>query len=336
MFRFQDSVPIYKDTTVIKSKFRPITTQNSNTKQENQKVEKPKIEGAQKAFAEVLTMDLNVEIVGAFTVTMDLTTPGMLIPTTLVAKISPCELNYKQENNIPQLWGTMKLAENSIYSFYKPFIANGTLEFNGDMYNPSLQLEAKLLANRYFNESNQSYKIKMDITGTQEFPEIKFYLEIDGLPQNYEQDRVKGDAIMMILMGRTQRELGSQTAAAGTDIASSSFAAILSKLASDFLQGSNVIQSFDLQFQNGNTNLENAQVQVGGNLISEFSWRFSGTLADLSTNSLITIEFPLAALINKEYFQNVVFQFIRSANTVTSVNRLQKEWELKLFIRKIF
>ncbi len=336
MFRFQDSVPIYKDTTIDQRKYKQITIKNPKTKQENQKVEKPKIEGAQKAFAELLTMDLNVEIVGAFTVTMDLTTPGMLIPTTLVAKISPCELNYKQENNIPKLWGDMKLAKNSIYSFYKPFEAEGVLEFTGDMYNPVLSLKATLLTNRYYNERNQNIDIILDITGTQEFPEIKFSYIIDGVKGQGEDDRIKGDAIMLILMGRTQRELGSQTAAAGTDIASSSFAAILSKLASDFLQGSNVIQSFDLQFQNGNTNLENAQVQVGGNLISEFSWRFSGTLADLSTNSLITIEFPLAALINKEYFQNVVFQFIRSANTVTSVNRLQKEWELKLFIRKIF
>lgn len=336
MFRFQDSVPIYKDTTIDKRKFKQITIQHSNTKQENQKVEKPKIEGAQKAFAEVLSMDLNVDIVGDFTVTMDLTTPGMLIPTTLVAKIAPCKLNYKQENNIPQLWGTMKLAENSIYSFYKPFIANGTLEFKGDMYNPALNLIAKNTGTRYYNERNQQFRIQMDITGTQEFPEIVFSLNIDGQDQIGEQDKIKGDAIMMILMGRTQRELGSQTASAGTDIASSSFAAILSKLASDFLQGSNVIQSFDLQFQNGNTSIDNAQVQVGGNLISDVNWRFSGTLADLSTNSLITIEFPLAALINKEYFQNVVFQFIRSANTVTSVNRLQKEWELKLFIRKIF
>ncbi len=141
---------------------------------------------------------------------------------------------------------------------------------------------------------------------------------------------------MMILLGRTQRELGGQTGTAGTDIATTSFAAILSKIASDFLQGSNVIQSFDLQFQNGNTNIDNAQVQVGGNLISNVNWRFSGTLADLSTNSLITIEFPLASLIDKEYLQNVVFQFTRSANTVTSVNRLQKEWELKMFVRKIF
>jgi len=336
LFRFQDSVPIYKDTTVDKRKFKPITTQNSNTKQENQKVEKPKIEGAQKAFAELLSMDLNVEIVGAFTVTMDLTTPGMLIPTTLVAKIAPCNLNYKQENNIPQLWGTMKLAQGSTYSFYRPFKAEGILEFNGDMYNPALKLVTTSSSSRYYNERNQNIDIKLDITGTQEFPEIKFSYKIDDVDGPGDDDRIKGDAIMLILMGRTQRELGSQTASAGTDIASSSFAAILSKIASDFLQGSNVIQSFDLQFQNGNTNINNAQVQVGGNLISDVNWRFSGTLADLSTNSLITIEFPLAALIDKEYFQNVVFQFIRSANTVTSVNRLQKEWELKLFIRKIF
>lgn len=336
LMRSRDSVPLYKDTTLKNKKFNPITTHNSNVKQENQKVEKPKIDGAQKAFAELLSMDLNVDIVGDFTVTMDLTTPGMLIPTTLVAKIAPCKLNYKQENNIPQLWGDMKLAQGSTYSFYRPFKAEGTLEFIGDMYNPVLKLKASYNNSRYYNERNQKIDIVLEITGTQEFPEIKFSYMIDEVAGPGDDDRIKGDAIMLILMGRTQRELGSQTASAGTDIASSSFAAILSKLASDFLQGSNVIQSFDLQFQNGNTSIENAQVQVGGNLISNVNWRFSGTLADLSTNSLITIEFPLAALINKEYFQNVVFQFIRSANTVTSVNRLQKEWELKLFIRKIF
>jgi len=337
--RLDDSTTFFNDSTALQ---KPKYTRFTNTEQKSTPDDLPQLSkspsslGAQKAFADLIKMDLKVDIIGDFTVTMDLTTPGMLIPTSLVARIAPGKLVYKQEDNKPKLWGTMKLRDGSTYSFYRPFIATGTLEFNEEMYNPSLNLTAITSGTRYYNERNQSYSIRMDITGTQTYPEIEFFLTIDGQDQIGEQDKIKGDAIMMILLGRTQRELGSQTASAGTDIASTSFAAILSKLASDFLQGSNVIQSFDLQFQNGNTSIDNAQVQVGGNLISDVNWRFSGTLADLSTNSLITIEFPLAALIDKDYFQNVVFQFTRSANTVTSVNRQQKEWELKMFVRKIF
>jgi hypothetical protein len=101
----------------------------------------------------------------------------------------------------------------------------------------------------------------------------------------------------------------------------------------NLLQSTGIIKSADIDFGKnlGSNSLDKATIIFTGQFFGG-KWKAGGTVADLSTNNEISIEYPLSLLFNVPAFNNFVLQLSRSITTSAPTSRNQKDWEFKFKI----
>lgn len=64
---------------------------------------------------------------------------------------------------------------------------------------------------------------------------------------------------------------------------------------------------------------------------NNIGWKLGGDLNDITNNSEVSIDIPLGFVLHPQYLNNIVWQISRSTNNQqATINRNQKEWEVKL------
>jgi len=245
----------------------------------------------------------------------------------------PLNFDFNSKNDI-KMNGEIQLLDGSKLTYGKQFDTEGKISFPfGTVTNPYLDLKATYNGKSYINERMREFKVYLYITGTKDLPSIRFDYLMDGENAKGDSTQISQDALYLVIFGRTKTEMESGAAAAGSDFGSlgmSGISAAFSKTMTELLAGTGNIESAEIDMGNTN-NWQDARIKVSGRLFNNVAWRIGGDLNDITNNSEFNLDIPLGIVLHPDYLNNIVWQISRSTNTQpTTMNRNQKEWEVKI------
>lgn len=286
------------------------------------------------SISDNITMNINFRIINPISLKMDLGIMGMLATKIGTANSTiPLNFDFNSKADI-KMNGEIQLLDGSKLTYGKQFDTEGKISFPfGTVTNPYLNLKATYNGKSYINDKMRDFKVYLYITGTKDLPSIQFDYLLDGENAKGDSTQISQDALYLILLGRTKTEMEAGASAGGSDFGSlgmSGITAAFSKTMTELLAGTGNIESAEIDMGNTN-NWQDARLKVSGRLFDNVAWRIGGDLNDITNNSEFSLDIPLGIVLHPDYLNNIVWQISRSTNSQqTSINRSQKEWELKL------
>ncbi len=291
------------------------------------------------SIADLIDYDLYIKIPGTFNLKMILSSIDQL-EADIGTRNKGDELHYVRlpQQNI-RLYGQVDVKTGSKYKFFKIFDATGSLDFTrGAIDNPGLNLTAKYTNTRTIDNHSSSYTVVLTITGTKNFPNLSITYVLDGITAAGDSAQVRGDALTLLLFGKTQAELGKGSGGSGAEINNlgnqvyNGLSGVLSNQIAGILQGTGFISDARIDLVGGAGNLNDAKLNLSGQIIGNVTWRVGGTLGDIATNGEFSIEAPVSTFSGGEstILDNIILQLTKGANTTANTNRQQIDWEVKL------
>ncbi|MFA6569946.1 MAG: hypothetical protein WCT77_01780 [Bacteroidota bacterium] len=292
------------------------------------------------SFSDLMDYDLNIRIVGTFLVTMDMPFLGQLnAGISLQDNTQPLRYVMKRGSGEPNVTGDIIVKEGSTLKFIKLFNTSGNINFpTGSISNPGLDLQADYSGQTVLETETRNYTVKLKITGTKNKPNVKFSYKINEEEATGDTSKIRENALMLLLFGKTKDDMaggGGKFSLNMKDVGNTAYStasAFASSALTDVLQGTGYIQSADIILGNDNSKstLEGATVRLSGQIpmFKNAKWKVGGTVADITSNNEISIEYPLPLASDSKLFNNFVVQISRALNVSTSKN--QKAWELKV------
>lgn len=287
------------------------------------------------AFVDLLRYDLNVYLKGRTIMTMVF---GMM--EILIADLEPVDQKVplvftgRFLDNSTNLRGRVRVKEGtSTYKFYKPFLASGTLDFTaGGISNPSLDLKAVYRDRRTLNSGEQEdFRVEVAISGTKQKPVTRWSVYRRDRKQEGDSAKITGDALMLILLNKTQDELVSSGQGNLVGEVNGAMSAMATSALGDILSGiGGIVQSTQIDL---GSDLNQSRLTVSGQLWSDVTYRLTGQISDFAGNSTFTITVPFTVLSDAEAMRYFMLDVSRSVNNSGNITRFQRLWEIKLGAR---
>lgn len=281
-----------------------------------------------------LKLDLTLKIIQPIELTLDLTSIGQVYALiSLENNLSSLRFYSDPSNNITMLTGNdLVLREGSTLKFVRLFNTEGKINFpTGSIDNPGLNLVAKYSGQSIYNDAIRNYTVVIYITGTREKPNLRFDYTIDGQGATDDSSKVAQDAIFLLAFGKTKDEIEKGGLGSNfnlSEFSTSGSSALLSKIVSDALSGTGFISSADILLPPTASSLDRATLKMSGRFLG-MTWNFGGTMADLLNNNELSIEIPIGNVLPFN-LPNIILQLSRASNLTQSIQRNQKDWEIKL------
>jgi hypothetical protein len=287
------------------------------------------------SFVDILRYDLNIYLRGRTLMTMVFGTFEILIADLeLDDQKIPLNFTGRFVDNSTNLRGKVRVKDGtSTYKFYKPFVASGTLDFTrGGMTDPALDLKAVYKDRRTLTDGRQEdFRVEVAISGTKLKPIAKWSIFRQDRKQEGDSAKITGDALMLILVGKTQDELASSGQSNLVGEVNASLSAVATSALGDLLSGiGGIVQSTQIDI---GSDFSQSRLTVSGQLWSDVSYRLSGQISDFAGNSTITISVPFTILSDADAMRYFMLDASRSVNTTGNVTRYQRLWEVKLGAR---
>ncbi|RPI67921.1 MAG: hypothetical protein EHM43_06315, partial [Ignavibacteriae bacterium] len=266
------------------------------------------LEPSSDEFIDILEYDLDIYLEGRTLLTMIFGTFEILVADLeLVDSRVPLTFTGRFGNNSTNLRGKVRVKEGaSTYKFYKPFQTSGTLNFtSGGMTNPGLDLKAVYEDRRILpgtENEMEEYKVELTITGTKQKPRIAYRVWRRNREVVGDSAKVAGDALMLILVGKTQDELMSSGQGDLVGQVNAAFSAVATSALSDLVSGIPMIQNAQLDV---GSDISQSRLTLSGQLFGDVSYRVSGQISDFSGNSTFTVSIPLSVLADEEAMRDV-------------------------------
>ncbi|MBX7154222.1 MAG: translocation/assembly module TamB domain-containing protein [Candidatus Kapaibacterium sp.] len=291
------------------------------------------------AFTDILTTKVNVKINNVMDIRMDFGFNDQL--SAKVEQENPKDyLEFIRDGNRSTKLIGRVVVKQSTYKFYNNFNATGRLDFaTGQIDNPALNLTAIYKGDRAKGDDQrkEEYTITMSITGTKKIPRVVMDYQINGIDHpgvaNTDQEKITSNALLMTLFGRTQEEFLSGGKSGGLDAGgsvnqgiNSAASSAASALLTSAVQGG-IVKDIAVDFGGNYSDLSQARIKLTGQVLGA-NVTLGGTMADLSTNSTITIDARLSDILGIDV-GSATTQFTKTTNPTQNVTRQQKEWELK-------
>lgn len=285
------------------------------------------------SFIDILRYDLEIYLEGRTLLTMifgpfeiliaDLEQPDRRVPLTFTGRFG---------DNSTNLRGQVRVRDGaSSYKFYKPFTTSGLLTFNsGGMTNPVLDLKAVFNDSRYVKDRREDYRVELTITGTKKNPSISYRLWRNNREVTGDSAKIAGDALMLILVGRTQDELTDAGQGNLVNEVNASLSAVATSALGDMLSGNGIFQNTQVDIA---ADPSQSRLTVIGQIFGNVSYRVSGQISDFAGNSTFTVTVPLSVLNDSEAFRYFLIDFSRSLNQSGNITRQSRDWEIKLGAR---
>lgn len=276
---------------------------------------------AERSLADIIRLDLSVRINGRLFLTIDFS-PIEQLRAELASDANEILVRRGDDGKL-NIIGSVQALSGSKYIFIKTFDASGALNFSGDIQKAKLGIRAEHNGRRLRadNSGLQEYQVIISITGTLDQPQISLTYTIDGQPPAApDQDTRNRNAISLLLFARTTDELAGSTLRSQVgDLSSSLFgsgtSSIASRILTDILAGgSEFIRSIDVDLSGRPTNVGQAKL----NVVSQFGRvivRFGGQISDPTSNGTVTIDLPLAVLLDVNVLRDLVLQLEAAAQT---------------------
>ena len=308
---------------------------DTNKINENGTTTATEISKSETGFNTRLAYDLYVKFPGRFILTIDLNVIAQVYaeigtqdrsqPLHIVKAAMSDELKILGGNSLV-------LREGSTLKYLKLFKTTGAINFpTGKVDNPGLDLTAIYSGSSFYNEKSRDFKVLLYVSGTKDRPNIKFDYTINDEKSLGDSSLITQNALFLLATGKTKSELeagGKGSSFDWGEIGTSSTSALISKMATDLLQGTGIIQSADIDLSGGS--VDKASLKLTGQLFGNMVWRVGGTVADIASNNEISIDVPLGIVVHPELLNNIIIQLTKSTSLNQSFSRSQKEWEVKL------
>jgi hypothetical protein len=211
-------------------------------------------------------------------------------------------------------YGEVTLGNNAYYQFYRRFIAEGEVTFQGPITEPILNVSAEFNTTSGGGTADQrQYRVVLTVTGTAKDPKLDFQVFVDGAPAGGTDPT--SAAISVILFGKLNP---------GNDALSSVGGNIGSLVVSDYL--SSAIQDILPFIVNTSVNYvdsENGSLVQNTDLtftaqFGDATVRFGGQVFNDINNTNIVVEYPLNKLLGLNLPSNLVLQVERVADPFSS------------------
>lgn len=294
------------------------------------------LEPASEEFIDILEYDLDIYLEGRTLLTMIFGTFEILVADLELVDIKePLTFTGRFGNNSTNLRGKVRVKEGaSTYKFYKPFQTSGTLNFtSGGMTNPGLDLKAVYEDRRILpgtENEMEEYKVELTITGTKQKPRIAYRVWRKNREVVGDSAKVAGDALMLILVGKTQDELMSSGQGDLVGQVNAAFSAVATSALSDLVSGIPMIQNAQLDV---GSDISQSRLTLSGQLFGDVSYRVSGQISDFSGNSTFTVSIPLSVLADEEAMRLFRLDLSQTLNNSPNITRQTRLWEIKLGAR---
>lgn len=287
------------------------------------------------AFIDLLRYDLNIYLKGRTIMTMVFGMMEILIADLeQVDQKVPLVFTGRFLDNSTNLRGRVRVKEGtSTYKFYKPFLASGTLDFTaGGISNPSLDLKAVYRDRRTLNSGEQEdFRVEVAISGTKQKPITRWSIYRRDRKQEGDSAKITGDALMLILLNKTQDELVSNGQGNLVGEVNGAMSAMATSALGDILSGiGGIVQSTQIDL---GSDLNQSRLTVSGQLWSDVTYRLTGQISDFAGNSTFTITVPFTVLSDAEAMRYFMLDVSRSVNNSGNITRFQRLWEIKLGAR---
>lgn len=285
-------------------------------------------------FADILQYKLNVYFAGRFLLTMVLGPTELLVADIeLVDPQIPLSVGGTLAQGL-ELGGKLRVKPGtSSYKFFRSFDASGILDFSrGEMTNPSLNLLAVYKDSRMVGDNRrEEFRVEIIIKGTKEKPITDFRIFRNDEEVQGDSAKIRGDALSLILVGRTQDDLlqstGQTSLAAEVSTAASATA---TQILGDVLGGiGNVKTQVDL-----GADLNTSRISFSGEVFGGLQYRMSGNVGDVSGNNTFTLTLPLSLFADADALRYFILDFSRTINNQSAnITRQQRDWEFKVGMR---
>lgn len=285
-------------------------------------------------FADILQYKLNVYFAGRFLLTMVLGPTELLVADIELADPQvPLSVGGTLGKGL-ELGGRLRVKQGtSSYKFFRSFDASGILDFaRGEMTNPSLNLLAVYKDSRMVGDNRrEDFRVEIIIRGTKEKPITDFRIFRNDEEVQGDSAKIRGDALSLILVGRTQDDLLQSTGQ--TSLASevsTAASATATQILGDVLGGiGNVKTQVDL-----GADLNTSRISFSGEVFGGLQYRMSGNVGDVSGNNTFTLTLPLSLFADADALRYFILDFSRTINNQSAnVTRQQRDWEFKVGMR---
>jgi hypothetical protein len=286
----------------------------------------------EKNIADLIDYNLDLKIKKTIDLTMEMGSLGQLVAQIGLPNTSETLHFEMKPGEDPQVRGPeIQVKRGSSLKFVYFFDTEGEIFFpSGSVSNPGLNLTAKYKGVTDNNGVSIPWEVLMKIKGTKESPLYELTYTRNGVEATGDTAKIREDAISLLLFGVTKAELemsGGGDYLSGTAV--SALSSILSKSLTSAFQGTGVIQSADIDF-NDSDNFSNATIRLTGRLMGDARWKVGGSMADFMQNNEVTVELPLELGLELWGMNQTSIEFTRSINNATNINKDQKDWEFRI------
>lgn len=286
----------------------------------------------EKNLADLIDYNLDLKIKKTIDLTMEMGSLGQLVAQIGLPNTSETLHFEMKPGEDPQVRGPeIQVKRGSSLKFVYFFDTEGEIFFpSGSVSNPGLNLTARYKGVTDNDGASIPWEVLMKIKGTKEAPLYELTYSRNGVESTGDTAKIREDAISLLLFGVTKAELemsGGGDYLSGTAV--SALSSILSKSLTSAFQGTGVIQSADIDF-NDSDNFSNATIRLTGRLMGDARWKVGGSMADFMQNNEVTVELPLELGLELWGMNQTSIEFTRSINNATNINKDQKDWELRI------
>lgn len=223
------------------------------------------------------------------------------------------DLDIKTENGQVNAYGTVDVAGDSYYRFYRDFKLNESrIKFDGDIANPILDIKGVYASQKnneqYGSVTTSDVEVVVSIKGNVKQPELTISLYQDG--NEVAGSDAQSDAITYLLFGRFKSEL---TASERTAVASSLGASVGSLYASSYLsQTIREVLPFivDAQFTYTEGNVQNTDIELISD-VGDARVKFGGKLLKQDKQFEVVVDYPLNQLLKLNLPETLLLEFAR-------------------------
>ncbi len=223
------------------------------------------------------------------------------------------DLDIKTVNGNLQAFGSVDVAGDSYYRFYRDFKLNeSNIKFDGDISNPILDIKGVYASTKtneqYGTVTSNDVEVVITVKGSAKQPELTLNLYQDG--SEVSGSDAQSDAITYLLFGRYKSEL---SASERTAVASSLGASVGSLYASSYLsQTVREVLPFivDAQFNYTEGNVQDTDVELITEL-GDARVKFGGKLLKDVKNFELVVDYPLNRLLNLNLPETLLLEFAR-------------------------
>lgn len=282
-------------------------------------------------IADLINYDLSIKLLSNVNILMDLGFLGEMY-AVIRTENRNAPINYVKNRNETEakIFGSEIILDNkSTLKIGKVLRTSGKISFpKGLVQDPYLDISS-IYDGTYTDRDNvrNSFTVKILLKGTIDNLDVSFTYFINGIEATGDKQQVESGALTTLLTGKPPEAGGDLGGNAAKDLSLAQASNLASKVFSNALGQSGVIQSAEIDLNSDS--FSDSKVKVTGKL-GDLNVSVGGSLQNIDESYEILIELPLSNYTENEFWRNWVIQLTRSTNNTVMSNIDEKNWEFKI------